>query len=279
MIQWYPGHMAKSMRSIEDNVKRVDLIVYVLDARAPESTRNPQFDRLAGKPVVYALNKTDLADPAATAKFVRRLSGGGAGVRAVALNATASGASAALAAEARALCADKLEKCRAKGVRATIRAMVIGVPNCGKSTLINNLAGKAKTVTGDRAGVTRGTQWVRVNDYFEVLDTPGTLYPKFTDERAAYNLAFIGSIRDEVLDTAELAQRLIETLNGISPGLLAARYGAAVASSEDVARARGFLLKGGLPDGERAAAAVIDDFRKGRLGRITLDEPDAERRA
>lgn len=275
MIQWYPGHMAKSMRSIEDNVKRVDLIVYVLDARAPESTRNPQFDRLAAnrsctrstRPISPTLRRRQSscgAYPAGEPASERlRLTPPRRALRRRwprrrALSVRTSWKSA-----------------RAKGVRATIRAMVIGVPNCGKSTLINNLAGKAKTVTGDRAGVTRGTQWVRVNDYFEVLDTPGTLYPKFTDERAAYNLAFIGSIRDEVLDTAELAQRLIETLNGISPGFSPPGYGAAVASSEDVARARGFLLKGGLPDGERAAAAVIDDFRKGRLGRITLDEPDA----
>ena len=272
ILSWYPGHMAKSIRSIEENLKRVDIIFYVLDARAPLSSRNPQFDRLADKPVVYVLNKTDLADPAATAYFISRLRGPSRS--ALSLNATASGASAALAAEAVRLCGDKLERSRQKGIRAIVRAMVIGVPNCGKSTLINNLAGRAKTVTGNRAGVTRGTQWVRINNYFEVLDTPGTLYPKFTDEAAAYNLAFIGSIKDEVLDSFELATKLISKLNALSPEILRRRYlsEAGISSPADIARAKGLLLKGGLPDEERASAALLDDFRKGRLGRITLDE-------
>lgn len=272
ILSWFPGHMAKSMRMIEDNLRLVDLIFYVLDARAPVSCLNPQFDALCGnKPVVYILNKTDLADKDATARFVRLLASGKNA--ALALNATASGASAALAAEAKRLCGDKTERLKAKGVRSSVKAMVIGVPNCGKSTLINNLAGKAKTVTGNRAGVTRGKQWVRVNDYFEVLDTPGTLYPKFKDERAAYNLAFIGSIRDEVLDAGELAHKLIETLNGLSPEILRTRYGGdgTVDGLDRVARARGFIMKGGETDPDRAAVAVIDDFRKGRLGRITLD--------
>ena len=274
ILNWYPGHMAKSMRLIEENLKLVDLIFYVLDARAPISSRNPQFDTLCGaKPVVYVLNKADLADKAKTDAFVKSISSR-SGRSAIALNAAASGATAVLANEARRLCGEKIERYKAKGVRTSIKAMVIGVPNCGKSTLINNLAGKAKTVTGNRAGVTRGKQWVRVNDFFEVLDTPGTLYPKFTDERAAFALAFIGSIRDEVLDPHELAVRLIAVLNEISPEILKNRYPAdtpTVETLEQIGRARGFVVKGGEIDCERAAVALIDDFRKGRLGRITLD--------
>ena len=272
-IHWYPGHMTKSMRLIEENLRLVDVLVYVLDARAPKSCINPQFDKLIGmRPVIYVLNKADLADKTATTQFVKALSGARSAV--LEMNATASKSAAAIAATAKKLCAEKLERYRNKGVKASIKAMVIGVPNCGKSTIINNLCGAAKTVTGNRAGVTRGKQWVRVNDYFEVLDTPGTLYPKLEDQRAARRLAFIGSIKDEVVDTRELALELIDELQRVAPNALQDRYKTAATGEQaltDIGRARGFVVRGGEIDEDRAATALVDDFRKGRLGAITLD--------
>lgn len=275
-IHWYPGHMTKSMRLIEANLKLVDLVLYVLDARAPLSCINPQFDALIGKrPVIYVLNKADLGDKDTIEGFKKILSSDR--TAALTTNATASGSAQAIVALAKKMCAAKLEKFRLRGVKTSVKAMVIGVPNCGKSTIVNNLCGYAKTVTGNRAGVTRGKQWVRVNDYFEVLDTPGTLYPKLYDQRAARRLAFIGSIRDEVLDTVELGQELIAELETAYPRALTARYPglrSGAAALEDVGRARGFIVKGGEVDVLRAATAVIDDFRKGRLGGITLDKAE-----
>lgn len=274
-INWFPGHMTKSMRLIEENLKLVDVLVYVLDARAPTSCINPQFDKLIGeRPVIYVLNKTDLADSKTTEAFSKALSGPRSAV--VTMNATASKSASAIVSLAKKLCGEKLERLRQKGVKSSIRAMVIGVPNCGKSTIINNLCGAAKTVTGNRAGVTRGKQWVRVNEFFEVLDTPGTLYPKLEDQRAARRLAFIGSIKDEVVDTYELALELIDELRSACPRTLAARYKTEAGGEEalvDIAKNRGFILRGGEHDVRRAAVALVDDFRKGRLGAITLDSP------
>lgn len=272
-IHWYPGHMTKSMRLIEENLRNVDVLVYVLDARAPRSCINPQFDRMIGeRPVIYVLNKADLADKTATEAFKKNLSGDKRAV--VTMNATASKSGSAIPALAQKLCAEKLERYRSKGVRTTVRAMVIGVPNCGKSTIVNNLCGAAKTVTGNRAGVTRGKQWVRVSDDFEVLDTPGTLYPKLEDQRAARRLAMIGSIKDEVVDTHELALCLIEELQSVAPAAVSTRYKVQAGDVDvltAVGRSRGYLVRGGEVDSERAAIALLDDFRKGRLGAITLD--------
>jgi ribosome biogenesis GTPase A len=271
--------MAKSLRMIDEHVAAVDAVFYVLDARAPASCLNPQFDRaLEKKPVVYLLNKADLAEPAVTAAWERALTGERA--RAVSLNAGVSKSAAALLPLIRTLCAAKLEKYRSKGANATLKAMVLGVPNTGKSTVVNNLCGKYKTVTGDRPGVTRGKQWVRVAPYLELLDTPGTLYPKFIDRTTAWRLCFIGSVKDEIVDTGELARRLIEELTAGHAGRLQKRYEADEAQAsavvlEQIAKARGFLLKGGESDADRAAAALIDDFRKGRLGRISLERPEA----
>ncbi len=274
IINWFPGHMNRSLREMEEKIRLVDAVVYVLDSRAPFSCINPELDRISeGKPVVYVLNKADLVEAADLSCWIARLSG--SGKYALKLDSTATNASKVLAEKLREVCADKIAKKKARGINAVIRAMVIGVPNSGKSTLINNLCGKAKTLTGNKAGVTRGQQWVRVTPYLEMLDTPGTLYPKLDDRTVALDLAFIGSIRDEVLDMYGLAAELVKRL--APSGAIERRYGVVPSADEhetltDIARARGFLVKGGETDDERAAYAVIDDFRKGRMGKIILEK-------
>lgn len=274
IINWFPGHMNRSLREMEEKIRLVDAVVYVLDSRAPFSCINPELDRISeGKPVVYVLNKADLVEAADLSCWIARLSG--SGKYALKLDSTATNASKVLAEKLREVCADKIAKKKARGINAVIRAMVIGVPNSGKSTLINNLCGKAKTLTGNKAGVTRGQQWVRVTPYLEVLDTPGTLYPKLDDRTVALDLAFVGSIRDEVLDIYGLAAELVKRL--APSGAIERRYGVVPSADEhetltDIARARGFLVKGGETDDERAAYAVIDDFRKGRMGKIILEK-------
>lgn len=274
IINWFPGHMNRSLREMEEKIRLVDAVVYVLDSRAPFSCINPELDRISeGKPIVYVLNKADLVEAADLSCWIARLSG--SGKYALKLDSTATNASKVLAEKLREVCADKIAKKKARGINAVIRAMVIGVPNSGKSTLINNLCGKAKTLTGNKAGVTRGQQWVRVTPYLEMLDTPGTLYPKLDDRTVALDLAFIGSIRDEVLDMYGLAAELVKKL--APSGAIERRYGVVPSADEhetltDIARARGFLVKGGETDDERAAYAVIDDFRKGRMGKIILEK-------
>lgn len=266
--------MSKSLREMEEKIKLVDAVVYVLDSRAPFSCINPELDRVSeGKPVIYVLNKADLVDGAEVARWAMRLSC--KNKSAIKLNATASNAAKTLADKLKIVCSEKIEKKKAKGINAVIRAMVIGVPNSGKSTLINNLCGKTKAITGNKAGVTRGQQWIRISPLLEVLDTPGTLYPKLDNETVALNLAFIGSIRDEVLDTRELALELIKRDIFFDP--IKQRYGVTAQGEPEntlceIARSRGFLLKGGEVDSERAAYALIDDFRKGRLGKIILEK-------
>lgn len=275
MINWYPGHMTKAMRMIEENLRIVDVIVYVLDARAPLSCINPNFESMIGKlPVIYALNKAEIADKKRVTECVEYLSTNNR--RALTLSATASKTTAPMFNIIRALCGEKIAKYKDKGIRKSIKCMVLGVPNTGKSTIINNLCGSAKTVTGNKAGVTRGKQWVRVNDYLEVLDTPGTLYPKLSDQRIARRLAYIGSIKDEILDSFELACNLVDELNALYPQYMRERYNVPIAAGEEyiesVARARGYLLKGGAVDTERAGIAIIDDFRKAKIGAVTLDD-------
>jgi len=278
VINWYPGHMTKSIRMIEENIKLIDVLIYVLDARAPKSCINPDFARYIEKlPVVYVLNKCDLADSAETEKWSKLLCGDRS--EAITVNSTVSKSTASVLAIIKKLCGGKIQKYAAKNIKTTIKAMVIGVPNTGKSTLINNLLGKAKAITGNRPGVTRGKQWFRVGEYIEVLDTPGTLYPKLNDQVSARHLAYLGSVKDEVVDTFELSVQLLSELAMLKPDAISSRYGFIPSESgekdlEEVARSRSFLLKGGAPDTARASVALIDDFRKGRLGRITLDKAE-----
>ena len=275
-IHWFPGHMTKSLRMMDENVALMDMLVYILDARAPLACVNPVFSKYTEKlPVVYVLNKCDLANPEQTEKwrkyFISEKS------TAVCLNSTQNGSSKSIFSIAKEICKPIIEKKAAKGVRAVLRSMVIGVPNCGKSTFINNLCGKSKAIAGNKAGVTRGKQWVRASEYFEVLDTPGTLYPKFENQTFARHLAYIGSIRDEIVDTNELALDFIKEMTQKFPGYLSSKY--SVEEKDDclqllcdIALKRGLVRKGGVADEERASIAIIDDFRKGRIGKITLEE-------
>ena len=292
LIHWFPGHMTRSLREMVGAVSLIDVVLYVLDSRAPFSSLNPSLDDVvAGKPVIYVLNKADLVPTGALKSVIDKFSKEKKAI--VALNASASGAAKAIMPLVEKLAKEKIEKYKAKGVKVPLRGMVIGVPNSGKSTLINNLCGKGKTVTGNKPGVTRGQQWVRATDYFELLDTPGTLYPKLVDQNAALNLAFIGSIKTEVLDILDIAAALLDRLVSLAPKELNERYKidikeieAEVTESENsgympvskqeimlqkVALSRGHIGKGGVPDIEKAAVSIIDDFRKGRLGKIFLE--------
>ncbi len=277
-INWFPGHMAKSSREIEANLSVSDCVIYVLDCRAVRSCFNPTFDRIINVPVVYVLNKADTVPQEVAAAWVRAL--GVNGNTALATDGTDSSTRKRLLGAVRSVCSPTLEKQRKRGLNEHLRAMVVGVPNTGKSTLINSLCGKARLDTGNKAGVTRSVKWARVDSTLDVLDTPGTLYPKISDRKTGENLAVIGSIRDEVLSAPELAVALIDRLNAIDPHILANRFGRALTATYDgleaAAVARGYKMRGGLPDADRAAAALIDDFRKGRLGKIALEYADAE---
>ena len=277
-IQWYPGHMTKAMRMMQEQIGQVDCLIYVLDMRAVTSCLNPQFEKLAsGKPILYALNKRDLVEQSDVALWEKAFAA--QGKRCVSTDGTGFRHREKLIAELTELNRAVIDRYKAKGVRKTVRAMVVGVPNTGKSTLINSLCKSKKTVTGNKAGVTRGKQWVTLASGIELLDTPGTLPPSFDDPDKALKLAFIGSVKDEILDTEELAIEFIGYIRAHAPQAFEKRYGEGVFCETDhetlntVAKKRGFVLSGGLPDTARAARAVIDDFRGGRMGRIMLDRP------
>ena len=277
-INWFPGHMAKSTREIESSLKVADCAVYVLDSRAVKSCFNPAFDKMIDVPTVYVLNKTDLAPKDVIDGWVKALSAGGN--IAVAVEGTGSACRKKLLAAIKAACSTALEKQRKRGINEHVRAVALGVPNTGKSTVINSLCGKARLITGDKAGVTRAARWARVDETLDVLDTAGTLYPKITDRTVGENLAIIGSIKDEVLDVTELATALIGRLNGIDENILTARYGKQISPQNglcEIAAARGYKIRGGEFDTDRAAAAIIDDFRKCRLGKIALERVDGGR--
>lgn len=271
-IQWFPGHMTRAMRMMGENAALCDGAVMVLDARCPASSFNVKLKKVfAGKPVLYVLNKSDLAENAAEWVKVIRAKGGAA----VALNATASGCRRELFAACGEIVRDKRERAIAKGYERVFRFMVLGVPNTGKSTVINLLSGAKRTVTGNKAGVTRGKQWIRLEG-FELLDTPGTMPPAFENQTFARRLAYVGSINDDILDFDDLALALLADMAEKYPDRLKARYGIADLSSppamlEGICVRRGLVLRGGDYDYERACRAVIDDLRKGRLGRVDLD--------
>lgn len=274
-IQWFPGHMTKAMRMMQEHLSLVDGVVFVLDARCPAASFNPRLKKLAaGKPVLYVLNKCDLADERADIllKLIREK-----GAEALKINAANSSSKRDITGAIEKLVAEKRQRALEKGQTKVFRFMVAGVPNTGKSTLINSLAGAKRAETGDKAGVTRGKQWIRCGAV-ELLDTPGTMPPAFDNQYLAKHLAFVGSINDDILETDEIALALLEELYEKYPARLAERYaisgGSPLDMLEQVCSRRGFMLRGGEYDYERGERAVIDDFRKGKLGRITLDTPD-----
>lgn len=277
-IQWYPGHMTKAKRSMEADKKLVDLIIELTDARVPASGRNPDIDRLAaGKARLILLNKADMADEERTAEWTARFQS--QGITALAIDARQRDFKAKVMNAVLGACREKLERDKRRGIQnRPIRAMVVGIPNVGKSTFINSFAGKAAAKTGNKPGVTKGNQWIVLDKRLELLDTPGILWPKFEDQTVGLHLAMIGSISDEVIPIEELALELIALLADIAPGRLNARYGAAedaepLAVLEQIARRRGCLRTGNEPDYEKAARALLDDFRSGRLGKLTLEYP------
>lgn len=277
LIQWFPGHMTKAIRNMEEDIRVVDVVIYVLDARAPFSCVNPEFSRvIGGKPIIYVLNKSDLADDEQTKVWQKYFTTENS--QCVLLNSTQTNSSKIVLSKIEMLLKNKKEKYDKKGVKMVDRAMVLGVPNSGKSTLINNFSGKYKAITGDKPGVTKGKQWVRIGGVFELLDTPGTLWPSFDNQEIAKNLAYIGSIREEVLDIPGLSLDFIAKIKELYPQFLEKRYnislnGEPLEILERICQSRKFLLRGGDFDYDRASHALFDDFRKGRLGKITLDRP------
>lgn len=281
VIQWYPGHMTKTKRRIEKDLKLVDAVAEIIDARIPISSRNPDIARLtAGKPRVVLLNKCDMADSRATAKWVSYLSR--ENVRAIPVDCKSGRGVDRFVPVLTELLQDRIESYKAKGmVNPSMRVMIVGIPNVGKSTFINRISKKTKAVSADRPGVTRGNQWFTVSKGFEMLDTPGVLWPKFDDQTVGEHLAFTGAIKSEVMDTELLAVRLLDLLKELKTPEFSERYkldesDLALPSFEllgKIAEHRGMLVSGGEADTERAAYTLLDEFRAAKLGRITLEMP------
>ena len=278
-FQWYPGHMTKARRMMQENIKLIDLVIELVDARIPISSRNPDIDELGkGKSRIILLNKSDLADPVWNKKWVEYFAAKGMGV--LEINSRTGMGIKSIQGLVQEVCKEKIERDRKRGiVNRPVRAMVVGIPNVGKSTFINSFAGKACAKTGNKPGVTKGKQWIRLNKNVELLDTPGILWPKFEDQTVGLRLAFIGSIKDEILQTEELASELVKFLNQSYPGVLEEKY--TIESSDDnyevlrrIAESRHCLVRGSELDVEKAAAILLDDFRNGRLGRLTLELPE-----
>ena len=274
-IQWFPGHMAKAMRMMEENLKLCDAVLFVLDARVPASSYNACLaDMAGGKPVLYLLNKADMADGGAdgAAALIK-----GSGKAVIRSDASSPATLRPLLGAMEALVAGKRERFAQKGTVRPMRFLVAGIPNTGKSTLINLLSGGKKAQVGDRAGVTRAKQWVKCGT-LELLDTPGTMPPALADQRLARRLAYVGSINDDILDKEEVALALLEELWEKYPDRLAQRYaiggGTPLEMYEALCARRGFVLRGGEYDYTRGALALLDDFRKGRLGRVCLDNEE-----
>ena len=275
-VQWYPGHMTKAKRQMQEDIKLIDLIIELVDARVPLSSRNPDIDELGkGKSRIILLNKSDLADPVWNKKWVEYFSNQGMGV--LEINSRTGMGIKSIQGLVQEVCKEKIERDRKRGiVNRPVRAMVVGIPNVGKSTFINSFAGKACAKTGNKPGVTKGKQWIRLNKGLELLDTPGILWPKFEDQQVGMRLAFIGSMNDEILIPDELACDLIGAIKELYPKSLQERYEADPAGKpieilEAVAESRKCYAKGEQLDLGKAAGILIDDFRSGKLGRITLE--------
>ncbi len=280
-IQWFPGHMTKTRRQIEKSLKLVDAVAEIADARIPISSRNPVLDKIIqNKPRMILLNKCDMADPVQTARwleFYREK-----GIAAIAVDCRTGKNLQGLIPAVRELLKDRIASWNAKGMTGrVIRVMVVGVPNVGKSSLINRLSKGSKADVADRPGVTRTNQWFTIGKGFELLDTPGVLWPKFEDPEVGEHLAFTGAVKDDVVDVEHLASRLLEILAAKYPGPLKQRYKMEDSDLEGkqgweiletIGRKRGMLISGGEINTERAAAAVLDEFRSAKIGRITLED-------
>lgn len=280
-IQWYPGHMTKAKRQMQEDLKLIDLIIELVDARIPLSSRNPDIDELGkNKARLILLNKSDLADERYneqwSAYFQKK------GFYVVKVNAKSGAGLKSIQGVIQEACKAKIERDRRRGIKnRPIRAMVVGIPNVGKSTFINSYAGKACAKTGNKPGVTKGKQWIRLNKTLELLDTPGILWPKFEDQEVGKRLAFIGSIKDEILNLEELSLELLDYIRTNYPGLLNTRYGieeegTPVSLLEAVADKRKCLIRGQEIDYAKAAGIVMEEFRNGKIGRITLEFPPVE---
>ena len=282
-VQWFPGHMAKTRRLMEANLKLVDIVAELLDARVPYSSRNPEIDRIVGsKPRMIILNKCDMANPVATKKWVEHFKS--LNIPTVAVDCKKGKGLSEIPVAAREALKEELLKREKKGNAAQpIRMMIVGIPNVGKSSLINRLSGSKKAKVEDRPGVTKGKQWVRMGDSVELLDMPGVLWPKFDDELVGEKLAFIGSVKDDVVDVEYMAMRLLKLFNEQYPKQMMDRYKIAEGETDGlepyqllelVGKKRGMLISGGEINTERAAITVMDEYRKGDLGKITLELPE-----
>lgn len=279
--QWYPGHMTKARRMMQENIKLIDLVIELVDARIPISSRNPDIDELGkGKSRIILLNKSDLADPVWNKKWVEYFAAKGMGV--LEINSRTGMGIKSIQGLVQEVCKEKIERDRKRGiVNRPVRAMVVGIPNVGKSTFINSFAGKACAKTGNKPGVTKGKQWIRLNKGLELLDTPGILWPKFEDQQVGMRLAFIGSMNDEILIPDELACDLIGAIKELYPKVLQERYaadpvGKPIEILEAVAESRKCYSKGEQLDLVKASGLLIDDFRSGKLGRMTLERIDSD---
>ena len=279
-INWYPGHMKKASRMMEDSLKLVDAVAELRDARIPDSSRNPDIDRIAaGKPRLIILNRADQADPNVTAQWRKALAG--EDVMALEMDCRSGRGVGNFLPAAKTLLKDLIARSEAKGkVGRPLRFMVLGIPNVGKSSFINRLAGRKAAQTSDRPGVTRGKQWISLPNNIQLLDTPGILWPKFESEQVGLSLAWTGAINDNILDIELVASRLLERLRELYPAAIEERY--KITPEPDVpgyelleaaGRKRGFLVSGGEVNTERMARVLLDEFRAGKLGRITLERP------
>ena len=279
-IQWYPGHMTKTRRQIEADLKQVDAVCEIVDARIPMSSRNPDIDSICGsKPRIIVLNRMDLADPAATKRWAAYFRSKGMAV--ISTDCKTRKGIADFTPAARLACTEKLERDAARGMNRPLRVMVVGIPNVGKSTLINQISGRKGAKAENRPGVTRGKQWVTVDSGLQLLDTPGILWPKFEDPEVGMMLAYTGAVKEGVIDIEELACRLMELLHKFYPQVLLERYKVEAEAGtpgyellEMAGRKRGFLLSRGEIHTERMAKVLLDEYRSGKLGRFTLEEPE-----
>ena len=280
IINWYPGHMTKAKRQMQEDIRLIDLIIEIVDARIPLSSRNPDIDELGkNKGRLVLLNKADLADEQANKRWTEYFAK--KGIICLEINSKSRTGFSKIQNLVNEACREKIERDRKRGIiNRPVRAMVVGIPNVGKSTFINSYAGKACAKTGNKPGVTKGKQWIKLNKQLELLDTPGILWPKFEDPQTGLNLAYIGSINDEILQMEELACDFLKHISKIYPNTVKKAYNIEEESDDiygilaAVARKRGCLKKEGEPDIEKASRMLMDDFRAGKLGRITLEYPE-----